>query len=250
VPQLSDARLNLMSQLVRATIQSRQLLLFVHHGYLSCLRGHRLAAGLRVKLDREFENGPQHGIFPSRLTSRPARRSAGRGRPHAIAPDLILCHCGRFHRHRPARAWPPAISGAGRWCIDVLAIEWNGPLCPDSGLNGRSTTVSAVTNWSGRQGRRGCGRRCWPRYSSALKFDTASLDNSLNSQAAPPCPHTRVRWSPNHHRPVPGLREPRPHRRGFLWSGRRNRALLTSASSGRPPACGPYPRLTRLPVAT
>src|SRR5580765_7077921 len=42
VPQLSDARLNLMSELVRAPLQSRQLFLFVRHGYLSCLRGHRM----------------------------------------------------------------------------------------------------------------------------------------------------------------------------------------------------------------
>jgi hypothetical protein len=32
VPQLSDAQLNLMSELVRAPLQSRQLLLFVRHG--------------------------------------------------------------------------------------------------------------------------------------------------------------------------------------------------------------------------
>jgi hypothetical protein len=43
VPQLFDARLNLMSELVRAHLQSRQLLLFIRHGHLSCLRGYRMA---------------------------------------------------------------------------------------------------------------------------------------------------------------------------------------------------------------
>ena len=53
VPQLSDAQLNLMSELVRAHLQSRQLLLFICHGHLSCLRCHRMAAVPGVKLDQE-----------------------------------------------------------------------------------------------------------------------------------------------------------------------------------------------------
>jgi hypothetical protein len=39
VSQLSDARLNLMSELVRAHLQSRQLLLFVRHGATEGPRG-------------------------------------------------------------------------------------------------------------------------------------------------------------------------------------------------------------------
>jgi hypothetical protein len=34
--------------------------------------------------------------------------------------------------------------------------------------DGRSISVTAVTNWSGRQGRRGRGWRCWPRSTQLL----------------------------------------------------------------------------------
>src|SRR5262245_23045240 len=44
IPQFFQARLNLVSEFVREPLESGQLLLFVRHGRLSCLRGHRRAA--------------------------------------------------------------------------------------------------------------------------------------------------------------------------------------------------------------
>src|SRR5215813_3920270 len=46
VPLPFDARLNLMSELVRAHLQSCQLLLFIRHDHLSCLSVYRMVADI------------------------------------------------------------------------------------------------------------------------------------------------------------------------------------------------------------